>query len=166
MVLWVRSNSEVLLFKSAAGANFGSCTHWSTHTHTHTHTHTRFNDTPLLSTGLFSPRRPICLRVDPTCIKPQPAVALSLLFFPLSSGSPVRGPPRPGARLRPREVGWWSQQGPRLRHTISMRELESLQLEGQRRTSPSLCKRREEALGSCVREETDEVRSFVNEAVD
>lgn len=61
------------------------------------------------------------------------------LFFSPSSVSPVHGPPRPRARLQPQEVGWGSQQGPTLRHTISMRELESLRLEGQRRTSPSLC---------------------------
>lgn len=100
------------------------------------HTDARFNDTLFYPQVFFCLRKPICLRVDPACIKPK------AFFF--SSVCAVCGPPSPGARLWPQEVGWWSQQGLKLRH-ISMRELESLQLEGQRRTSPSLC---EGGLGS------------------
>lgn len=103
--------------------------------HSVRHTHT-VQWHPLLSTGSFCLRKTICLR-NPTCIKPEPSFALSL-FFPSLFCLWAHGPLRPRARLWP-QVGWWSQQELRLRHTISTRELESLQLEGQRRTSPSLC---------------------------
>lgn len=100
------------------------------------HPHTHGSMTPSFIHRSFCLRGPICLRVDPAYIM---HAERSFTSFSLSV-SPLHGPLRPGARPRPEAVGSGSQQGPKLRHTISTRELESLQLEGQQRTSPSLCR--------------------------